>query len=89
MNEPGVDVDVDVLARNDWDPCCHWDDPECEVTATWIGTWPCCGSKVLMCDDHHEASVEALRARLRHVRCRTIVDHLLWLSLPRRGGGPR
>lgn len=83
---PAVE-DAAAIAHLDFPACCMWDDPECVVPASWVGMWPCCGSKVLMCDGHKEEAVASFkRSPLRHLRCRKVVDHLAWMSLPRGGG---
>lgn len=90
MNGVEVRPAVDELAALDFEfvPPCHWDDPECTAAATWVGIWPCCWSRVLMCDEHKASANETVeRFGLKHKRCGSIVDHLLWLSLPKGGEG--
>jgi hypothetical protein len=49
-------------------PCCvSTEDGECPHSATWVGITKCCGQVYLLCDEHHDAILEAIR--LQEIWC--------------------
>lgn len=87
---PDVDLDTVILEALDWDfgKACEWtasaggkNVEDCDELAEWIGTYPCCGSTILLCSNHRAQHIAFVSSpgKTKHLRCGGLIERdLTW-----------